>query len=292
MQNSVVNGLVVEVRRYAVKSMLGEVLPDCMVEEQGLCGDRMYALLDSESGKVASAKRPRPWAALLGFRATYADQPGRGRPVVVEAPDGESRRSDHPGFDTWLSKAVGRRVNLVGQPLEGASYEDEWPDVDGMAPADFIESTRTSTSEDGLAVSTLAIAMMAPGTFQDVSPVTILTTASLREAQRLHPSGDWDPRRFRANLLLDVPGDGFVENDWTGRRLTVGGAVLEVVAPTPRCVMPTLAQEELPADRGVLKIAAIHNRVDTGFGIWACLGAYATVVTPGPVAVGDDFSLA
>jgi uncharacterized protein YcbX len=134
--------------------------------------------------------------------------------------------------------------------------------------------------------------MMAPGTFQDVAPITILTTASLRAAARLTPSSDWDPRRFRANLLLEVTGDEFVENEWAGRRLTVGSAELEVMAPTPRCVMTTLAQEELPAHRAVLKTVAAHNRVDvSGFGRFACLGAYASVVRPGTVGVGDVCAL-
>ncbi len=184
-------------------------------------------------------------------------------------------------------------MRLIGQAADGASYEDEWPAIEGLAPEGFIDSTRTSTSQDGLAVSTLPVGMMAPGTFQDVAPVTILTTASLRAAHQLHASGDWDPRRFRSNLLLDVPGEGFVENDWDGRRLTVGEAVLEVMTPTPRCVMTTLAQEELPVDRAVLRTVATDNRVElSGFGRFACLGAYASVVTPGLVAVSDACSLA
>jgi hypothetical protein len=242
---------------------------------------------------VASAKRPRLWAGLLDLTASFAGQPGRSLPVVVERKDGERMRSDAGGFDSWLSAAVGRQVRLIGQPADGASYEDEWPAIEGLAPQEFIDSTRISTSDDGLAVSALPVGMMAPGTFQDVSPVTIMTTASLRAAHRQHASGDWDPRRFRPNLLLEVPGEDFIENEWAGRRLTVGGAVLEVMGPTPRCVMTTLAQQELPADRAVLRTVATCNRVEVGgFGRFACLGAYASVVSPGVVAVGDAFSLA
>ncbi len=288
-----VSGQVLELRRFAVKSMRGESLQQSAVDEVGLRGDRVYALLDEDTALVASAKRPRLWAGLLDLAASFAGQPGRNLPVVVERKNGERMRSDAGGFDSWLSAAVGRQVKLIGQPADGASYEDEWPALEGLAPEEFIDSTRTSTSDDGLAVSTLPVGMMAPGTFQDVAPVTILTTASLRAANRLHESGDWDPRRFRSNLLLEVPGEGFVENDWAGRRLTVGDVVLEVGAPTPRCVMTTLAQQELPTDRAVLRTVATNNRLDvSGFGRFACLGAYASVITPGMVAVGDACSLA
>jgi uncharacterized protein YcbX len=163
-----------------------------------------------------------------------------------------------------------------------------WPDIDGLAPQELIDATRTATSDDGEPVSTLPLGLMAPGTFQDVAPLTLLTTASLKAGQRLHPSASWDPRRFRPNLLVDVADEGFVENEWVGRRLQIGDVVLEVAAPTPRCVMITLPQEELPADRAVLTTLARHNRVPLPeAGRFTCLGAYASVRHPGFVAIGD-----
>src|SRR4051794_2312992 len=47
--------------RYPVKSMLGEQIDVSVVGERGLLGDRAYALIDEETGKVASAKNPRRW---------------------------------------------------------------------------------------------------------------------------------------------------------------------------------------------------------------------------------------
>ena len=58
--------------------------------------------------------------------------------------------------------------------------------------------------------------------------------------------------------------------------------------PTMRCVMTTLAQGDLPNDRAVLRAATDHNRVEiSGIGTWACVGAYASVATPGTICVGD-----
>lgn len=129
--------------------------------------------------------------------------------------------------------------------------------------------------------------VLAPGTFQDVAPVTILTTASLRAGLRLHPEGRWDPRRFRANILLDVDGEDFIENAWMGRTLRIGAVELSVTAPTPRCVMTTLAQSDLPADRRILRTLARANRAELpGVGPFTCLGAYASVTVPGRIEVG------
>ena len=83
-------------------------------------------------------------------------------------------------------------------------------------------------------------------------------------------------------------GDGFIENGWVGRQVGVGEVVLEVTSPSPRCVIPTLGQEDLEQDRDILRTIARHNRVDVGgTGLYACLGAYASVVRGGEVAVGD-----
>jgi MOSC domain-containing protein len=56
-----------------------------------------------------------------------------------------------------------------------------------------------------------------------------------------------------------------------------------------RCIMTTLAQGDLPRDSGVLRTVARHNRVEIpGLGTWSCVGAYATVTTPGRVQLGDE----
>jgi hypothetical protein len=74
-----------------------------------------------------------------------------------------------------------------------------------------------------------------------------------------------------------------------GRRVALGAAAeVTVTLPTMRCVMTTLAQEDLARDRQTLRAIATHNRVEiTGLGTWACAGAYADVAATGSVHVGD-----
>lgn len=52
-------GSLVSLWRYPVKSMMGEELNATEVTENGLLGDRAYALMDAETGKIISAKLPR-----------------------------------------------------------------------------------------------------------------------------------------------------------------------------------------------------------------------------------------
>ena len=68
-------GKVVSIWRYPVKSMLGEELNSSVVTQRGLLGDRAYALIDKETGKVASAKNPRKWEKLFDFHSMFVDAP-------------------------------------------------------------------------------------------------------------------------------------------------------------------------------------------------------------------------
>jgi len=290
----VTTGRLLEIRRYPVKSMLGEAPSSAVVEATGLAGDRAHALLDCATGKLASAKDPRLWAGLLGLRAAYLGETAAGAPLGLERADGARIRSDDPAVNDWLSETIGRSVQLVATtaPPAKPAYDDVWPDLEGLAPQAFIDATKTAVTEAGQAVSTLPAALLAPGTFQDLAPITLMTTSSLRAAADASPASRWDPARFRSNLLLESDGDGFLENAWVGRRLALGGALLEVIGPTPRCVMTTLAQQDLPSDHEILRTLARHNRIDfKGSGRFACLGVYASVVQPGRVAVGDPVRL-
>jgi hypothetical protein len=66
-------GSIASLWRYPVKSMLGEALVTAAVNDRGLVGDRAYALLDVQTGRVASAKNPKKWAQLLSFQASFAE---------------------------------------------------------------------------------------------------------------------------------------------------------------------------------------------------------------------------
>src|SRR5918997_5737100 len=87
--------------RYPVKSMLGESLDRCRVDERGVVGDRAYALVDVETGTVASAKVPSLWGGLFGFSARCVGEPERAAPPLVEItfPDGSVHHSGDPDID-------------------------------------------------------------------------------------------------------------------------------------------------------------------------------------------------
>jgi len=94
-------------------------------------------------------------------------------------------------------------------------------------------------------------------------------------------------------VVLNTQPVGFIENDWIGQALAVGKTTrFDIALADPRCVMVTLAQDELPKDTDVLKGLVRHNRLQLGdMGAFPCAGVYAVVATPGTVRVGDEVLL-
>ena len=68
-------------------------------------------------------------------------------------------------------------------------------------------------------------------------------------------------------------------------------AQVAVALPDPRCVMPSLAQEDLPRDPQVLKALARHNRIDVAGSLYPCAGVYAVAGATGTIRAGDSVSL-
>ncbi|MGO4274996.1 MOSC domain-containing protein, partial [Paenibacillus sp. TAF58] len=119
------------------------------------------------------------------------------------------------------------------------------------------------------------------GTFFDIAMVHILTTATINQVRNLIPQSRIEVRRFRPNLVIDLPDEeGFVENGWVGKVLRFGDEVrLQIIQPTMRCVMTTLEQGDLPKDPQVLKTAVQHNE--------GSIGVYAAVLQGGTIRRGD-----
>ncbi len=281
--------------------MLGESLTRAVFDERGVVGDRAYAVLDVESGIIASAKVPKRWARLLEFSAAFTAEPVLGEaapPVVITFPDGSTRRSDDPDIDRALSDEFGREVKLITTPPDGAGFEELWVTLDGLdrsslGPEEIIEATTARQEDTGEAISRFDVAAFAPpGRFYDLAALHVVTESTLGRLRELAPESDFDVRRYRPNVVLADTEPGFVENDWPGREMTLGDDVrLSFTFQTMRCVMTTMAQPDLPEDRNTLRTVAKNNRVEITkpevAGKWACAGVYADVSAGGEVTVGD-----
>ncbi|HET9222525.1 MAG TPA: MOSC domain-containing protein [Roseiflexaceae bacterium] len=282
-------GSVVGLWRYPVKSMQGEALDASAITERGLLGDRAYALMDRATGYVVSAKHPRKWGAVLQCRAAYAEPPQPGTtlpPLLITLPDGAIVSSARPDIDQVLSRVLGRDVTLTAEAPTAPMREANRSPVDGSTAEEIIRQEPM-----GLAAPT--------STFFDHAALHVLTTATLSRLQALYPAGRFAASRFRPNILVAPDGDaqGFVENMWLGRSFTAGSDLhLHMIDPSPRCVVTTLAQGELPHDIGILRTVSQHNAAASvtlapGVLLSAVAGIYARVDRGGMLRVGDSLDL-
>ncbi len=261
-------GMVVSIWRYPVKSMLGEELNSSYVTERGLIGDRAYALIDQKTGKVASAKNPKKWGKLFDFRSVFIDPPQvvENIPSVrITFPDGTHIFSDQDNIDYTLSKVLDQDVRLMRASLERPSYEEYWPDIDGLAQREKV-TDETMPSQ----------------TFFDLAVIHLLTTSTINRLRELYPEGRFEVRRFRPNIVIEsASGEkDFIENLWMGKKIMIGeDIVLRVTGPCTRCVMTTLSQGDLPKDLGILRTIARYNKVNAG--------VYASVQRGGTIRRGD-----
>lgn len=269
-QNNI--GSVVSLWRYPVKSMMGEELNAAVVTQRGVIGDRAYALIDLDTGKVASAKNPRKWAKLFNFRAAFIETPRQGvniPPVRITLPDGNIVTTQQVDLNQILSNVLERDVTIGTTPPETPSLEEYWPDIDGLA-------NREITTDES----------MPTGTFFDFAVVHLLTTATIDQLRELYPQGRFEVRRFRPNIVVEssTGEKGFLENSWIGRTLVIGtGVRLNILGSCPRCVMTTLPQGDLPKDPGILRTAAQYNEVN--------VGVYASVLQGGTIHRDDPVGL-
>jgi uncharacterized protein YcbX len=125
----------------------------------------------------------------------------------------------------------------------------------------------------------------------DVSPITLLSMASVRRVERRLGAGALDPGRFRMNVYLEGL-EEHEEDGWYGRRVAIGDAVLRIAGPVPRCAVvtyhPGTGERDAPVLRAIVQDRPSVRDPRSGAGVDAPLGVYADVVRPGRVGVGDE----
>jgi hypothetical protein len=270
--------------RYPIKSMAGESLKESMLSQRGLVGDRSYALHDGRS--ICSAKK---YAQLMNYSVQYDSEPdGINIPPVTLEIGNTAVNSEDSNLNELLTREIGTKVTLdklrpddnleyyrrskEQQPIEeirnvlGLEEGEAFPDFSEFPDSSFEFSTP-------------------PGTFFDAYPLLILTTNSLNRLQQLTKGTVIDERRFRPNLLIDADEleAGFIEERWRDQFLEIGDTIIKLTLPCPRCVMTTIAFQDLKKAPQIMRTLVQENHHK--------LGIYGEVIKPGKIQIGDQAHL-
>lgn len=160
-------------------------------------------------------------------------------------------------------------VDFWGRPVRGRIVEGPW----GDALSDYVSASIQLVERDEENHAT------------DMRPATMMSRSSAVQL------GAGDARRFR--MLFDLDGsEPFEEDKWRGRELRVGGALLRVGGPVPRCAVTTQDPDTGIRDYDTLRAIRDLRGVREADGKSLNCGVYAEVVEPGRVRVGDAVTFA
>jgi hypothetical protein len=282
-------GRIREIWRYPVKSMAGHTMVRAAVGATGVAGDRAWAMRNDADREIQGAKK---FPVLMRCEARFRSEPDGKTvpPVDITLPDGTTIGSDHPAVSSKLSALVGKPASLWPieppgnldhyrrRPMNEQQFMEEVQEIFQREPGEPLPDLAQFPKE-------ILEFTSFPGMYFDVTPIHLLTTASLLHLAKKNPAAQWDARRFRPNFVIEPANgaEGFVENGWIGKNLRIGETTLHCPGPTPRCGMTTREQKGLPFDKTVLR--TIVKDADQNVGL------YAVVTVPGTVKVGDTVEL-
>lgn len=224
------------------------------ITAEGIPGDRAFVVLDAQN-QVATLRR---YGRLAQASSRFDPHSGRlallmpGEVVVEGTVSGGSRQT----------------VLLFGRYLRGLVVEGPWAD----ALSELVgRPLRLMRVDEG-------------GPAQDAHAMSLLSRESLQElADRGRLDRTPDPRRFRNTLLIEG-GQPHGEDEWVGRDVRAGEAVLRIAERDARCALTTRNPDTGERDLDTLRLINSYRSSSDGE---ICFGVYADVVSPGSVAVGD-----
>jgi uncharacterized protein YcbX len=225
----------------------------------GVEDDRLFCIVD-ETGRLVNGKR---FAPLSTIRAHFDAQTGQ---LELHMPDGSR-------VDGAVAVGAPILVTIYGHTALGRVVTGPWAD----ALSEFGRPLRL-------------VRFDAPGQGHDralaAAGATLLSTASLERLQQEAGSAESvDPRRFR--MLIGVSGAGAHEEDeWIGRRVRVGDAVVVPAGNVGRCVVTTRDPETAEPTLDTLELLARYRR-DIGTTEELAFGVWAHIERPGSVRIGD-----
>ena len=275
------NASILNIYRYPVKSMMGETLSEADIGEAGIPGDRGWAVRDEKRGGIRGGKK-------IPQLMTLTAQSGPTAPLIT-APDGDSASASTEGINEWLSEKLNHPVTLW--PLLPADQLDHYrrgaPDTE-----DFEQELRAVFGRlpeeplpDLTGFEELLEFESPPGTYFDAFPISIMSQQSLANMNQLEGESRFDVRRFRPNLLVDIPDTNhpFPEQAWVGKTVSLGSVQLKIDMTCPRCSMTTHGFDDLPRDTEIMRKLVNHSDGN--------LGIYASVQRRGQISVNDHIEI-
>lgn len=218
-------GEIIEIWRYPVSSLGGEMLSSAVLGSDGIAFDRAWCVCDAATGAPAAPEKELRWRPALFLSSRL----------------GEDQRPEigFPG-DDWM-------------PVDDDVLAERLGDHFGFA-VDVRPYARNADDEGPTATNRYL-----------PSPLHLITTDGLKHLATLAGTDTVSSRRFRPNVVIETHGlQGFPEKAWVTERLNLGDALVVGYEETRRCGMTLTPQPELPENPDILRSILRHNRRNFG----------------------------
>jgi uncharacterized protein YcbX len=233
-----------------------------LVGPGGLEGDRRFHLID-ETGRLVNGKR------LGGLALVAAEYDPAASTLELRFPDGAV-----VGGEVVLGVAI--ETGFYGTPRHGRAVIGPWSEA--LASYANVPLRLVATEQEGAGLDR-----------DKHAAVSLLSTASLAQLAGLFGIPEVDRRRFRMGVGIDGV-SAHQEDEWFGRRVRIGGAVIVPHAHIGRCAVTTQNPETGLPDLDTLgAIKHYRGEIETEEPI--PFGVQARVAEPGVVRVGDPVSV-
>jgi hypothetical protein len=238
-----------------VKGLAQHHPDEITIERTGVPGNRQFLLLDERNRLFSGIRHGR----MVTIVAEYLRDPDR---LSLRFPDG-----------TVVEDEV---------RLGAAEAVELW---DTHRPSHVVEGPFSAALSEFVGKPLRLLRVDEEGGAWDEHVVSLLSEASLEELERQSGhEGPVDGRRFR--MLVTVAGVGpHEEDEWIGRRLQLGEAVVTVAETCVRCATTTQNPESGARDFDTLRLIPAYRGFADGKHVE--FGVYADVEEPGRVRVGD-----
>ena len=254
------SGRVAWISHCPVKGLSLRQLDECQLTEAGVAGDRQFFLVD-ENDRLVNSKG---LGMLQQIVPHYDDQ---AELLTLAFPDGTTV-SNHVHLNGALD------AQFWGTSVHVRVVEGPWGEAISECAGRDLRLVR------------------APGPATDrmrSGATTLLGTGSLRAIARLLGVEGVDGRRFRMNFGVDGLAE-HEEDEWLGRRVRIGQAIVVPQGNVGRCAVTTQNPETGEPDLDTLKALAAYRR-DVQATEPLPFGVYAAVAEPGRVRLGDPIEL-
>ncbi len=249
------------VSRLAIAPVKGMALvhPDeIRLERYGVADNRRFHVIDEHGRRYGQIRN----GTLVRVAPEYEADANR---LVLRFPDGAVVAAE---------LALGEPVttDFYGRPVPGRIVDGPWAAAISTyagRPLRFVK-----TDEPGAGVD------------RGLGSVSLLSDASLDELARNARRDGVDARRFR--MLIGVAGcEPHEEDEWLGRLVRVGDAVVHLHEQVARCAITTQNPETGVPDFDTLREITRYRGTREDDGKHVDFGVFGEVAEPGRVRVGD-----